>query len=87
MASCLLELWLEGMYGMKVKVREGELLPYMQCNIAYGSPAVPVMLVPFALGMYARRCQAEGFVPQVGEQHSDSGVSAGSKAEPLAGYF
>lgn len=46
----------------------------MQCNVAYGSPAVPVMLLPFALGIYARRCQAEGSVPQGGEQHSGSGV-------------
>lgn len=38
----------------------------MQCSVAYGSPAVPVMSVPFALGIYARRCQAEGSMPQGG---------------------
>lgn len=46
----------------------------MQCGEAYGSPAVPAMSVPLALGIYARRCQAEGSVPQGGEQDSDSGV-------------
>lgn len=46
----------------------------MQCRVAYGSPVVPVMSVPFALGVCAQRCQAEGSVPQGDEQDSDSGV-------------
>lgn len=59
---------------MEVKGREGGRVAPMQRSVAYGSPAVPVMSVPFALGIYARRCQAEGSMAQEHEQDSDSGV-------------
>lgn len=60
----------------------------MQCGEGYGSPAVPAMSVPLALGIYARRCQAEGSVPK-GVSRTVTVVygSVAAQQEPLAGYF
>lgn len=60
----------------------------MQCRVAYGSPAVPVMSVPFALGICARSVKLKVLCSK-GASSTVTAMygSAGSTAEPLAGHF